>query len=86
MHVLIIGGTQFIGKCIVRKLLERGHTVTIFTRGRARPEFWDQAEHIIGDRRDEQRFQAQLAGRWFDAVIDTVIDTIAYDDDDQPVQ
>jgi nucleoside-diphosphate-sugar epimerase len=75
MDVLIIGGTQFIGKCIVRKLLERGLAVTIFTRGRARPAFWKQVEHIIGDRRDEQRFEAQLAGRRFDAVIDT----IAYD-------
>ena len=33
MRILIIGGTIFIGKHVVRRLDERGHDVTLFHRG-----------------------------------------------------
>ncbi len=34
MNVLVLGGTLFLGRHLVRELLERGHRVSIFTRGR----------------------------------------------------
>ena len=35
MHVLITGGTGFIGRALSRQLFERGHTVTVLTRARS---------------------------------------------------
>jgi nucleoside-diphosphate-sugar epimerase len=70
MRVLIIGGTKYFGKLIVRRLLERGDQVTLYTRGNTRPEFWNQVESLLGDRRDHAAFETAVANRSFDAVID----------------
>ena len=34
MKVLIIGGTKFIGKAIAESAISKGHTVTLFNRGK----------------------------------------------------
>ena len=78
MNVLVIGGTRFFGKVIVRKLLENGDGVTLYTRGNERPEFWGDVGHIVGDRTDYDDFVAKLRDTEFDAVIDN----IAYKVDD----
>jgi nucleoside-diphosphate-sugar epimerase len=70
MRVLIIGGTKYFGKIIARRLLERGDHVTLFTRGNTRPEFWDQVEAVLGDRKEYAAFEREMAGRTIDAVID----------------
>ncbi|NIN72226.1 MAG: NAD-dependent epimerase/dehydratase family protein [Gemmatimonadetes bacterium] len=71
LEILILGGTNFTGPHHVRYALERGHSVTIFTRGRRRPGlFQDAFEHVeqlIGDREDDLE---ALRGRNWDAVID----------------
>ncbi len=61
MNVLVIGGTRFIGRAIVEELLRRGHTVTVYHRGRHEVEFPSPVAHVHGDRRDYPRFQADLA-------------------------
>ena len=71
MDVLIIGGTRYMGRIVVQKLLERGDRVTVFSRGTTQPEWWEQIEHIQGDREDRADFAAKLKGKSFDAVIDT---------------
>lgn len=70
MRALVIGGTQYFGRSLVRRLLARGDNVTLYTRGKSRPEFWDQVEHILGDRTDRAAFRTNLAGREFDLVFD----------------
>ena len=50
MHVLMIGGTRFMGRIAVRKLLDAGDKVTIFSRGNTKPDWWNEVEHIRGDR------------------------------------
>jgi nucleoside-diphosphate-sugar epimerase len=70
VHVLVIGGTRYFGRILVRRLLARGDRVTLYTRGNTRPEFWDEVDHILGDRKDVDALRAHLAGRAFDAVID----------------
>lgn len=60
-----------MGRIVVQRLLERGDKVTVFSRGGARPEWWDGVEHIQGDRNDRSDFTARLKGKSFDAVIDT---------------
>jgi nucleoside-diphosphate-sugar epimerase len=72
MKVLIIGGTKYFGKIIVRKLLERGDEVWLFTRGQSRPEFWTDVRHVEGDREDYEAFERKLKGQTFDGVIDNV--------------
>ena len=37
IRILILGGTGFIGPHQVRYALDRGHTVTLFNRGRSTP-------------------------------------------------
>jgi len=71
LNILILGGTNFTGPHHVRYALERGHSVTIFTRGRRKPGLFQDAfkhvEHLIGDREDNLE---ALRGRTWDAVID----------------
>lgn len=66
MKLLVIGGTQFIGKHFVADALARGHEVTLFNRG-SRPAP-DGVEALVGDRNTDLD---RLAGREWDAVIDT---------------
>ena len=65
-RLLILGGTGFIGPPMVRYALERGHEVTIFTRGKTKSQFAD-VEHLVGDRTGDLR---ALNGRTWDAVLD----------------
>ncbi len=50
MRVLIIGGTQFVGRAVVEAYLARGDDVTLFHRGRTNPDLFAGARHVVGDR------------------------------------
>lgn len=67
MRVLILGGTGFIGPHLVRHAISRGHSVTIFTRGRRQADLPAGVEHLIGDRNGQLD---ALKGKTWDAVID----------------
>lgn len=71
LKLLILGGTSFLGPYQVHRALERGHEVTIFTRGRTEPtihtEDFQRVEHLVGDREDNL---TALEGRKWDAVLD----------------
>ncbi|MBX3014865.1 MAG: NAD-dependent epimerase/dehydratase family protein [Caldilineaceae bacterium] len=68
MKILILGGTVFVGRHLVEAATSRGHTVTLFNRGQHNPELFPQVEKLRGNRDGEL---AVLAGRQWDAVIDT---------------
>jgi len=70
LKILFIGGTDFLGPPTVRRAIERGHAVTLFNRGKTNPRLFPDLEKIKGDRNVEADLQ-QLAGREFDAVVDT---------------
>jgi nucleoside-diphosphate-sugar epimerase len=72
-RVLVIGGTLFIGRALVERLLERGDDVTIMHRGHGTP-FGARVEEIQCDRNDTNAVQRVLAGRPFDVVYDNVFD------------
>lgn len=67
MNLLILGGTGFIGPHMVREALRRGHTVTLFNRGRTNNALFPDLETITGDRAGNLE---GLDGREWDAVID----------------
>ncbi len=68
MRILVLGGTQFLGRHVVDAALARGHEVTLFNRGQTRPELFPDAERLRGDRDGDL---SALGGRVFDAVVDT---------------
>jgi len=68
VKLLVLGGTQFVGRAIAERALTRGHELTLFNRGRTNPDLFPEAEHVHGDRDEDL---SALAGRRFDAVIDT---------------
>lgn len=68
MRILVMGGTRFVGRPLVASLVEVGHEVTVFTRGRQPvPE---HVHHIQGDRTVDTDL-AQLGGRSFDVIVDS---------------
>lgn len=68
MRLLILGGTQFLGRHLVEIALEQGHDVTLFNRGQHNAGLFKHVEKLRGDR--DGRLEA-LKGRQWDAVIDT---------------
>lgn len=70
MHILIIGGTHFLGRHLVEAALARGHQLTLFNRGRTNPDLFPGIEKLRGDRANADDV-GKLHGRRFDAVVDT---------------
>lgn len=68
LKLLVLGGTGFLGPHIVRYAQARGHTLTLFNRGKTRPGLFPDTEKLQGDR--DGQLDA-LKGRKWDAVIDT---------------
>jgi 2'-hydroxyisoflavone reductase len=50
LHLLILGGTGFIGTHQVRYALSRGHKVTLFNRGTHSRMWPAEVEVLTGDR------------------------------------
>lgn len=71
MHLLILGGTVFLGRHLVEAALSRGHRITLFNRGRHGAELFAGVEKLRGDRAAGAEGLAALRGRRWDAVIDT---------------
>lgn len=49
MRVLVLGGTRFVGPPLVRRLVEDGHEVTVFHRGRTEAGAPPEVRHVHGD-------------------------------------
>ena len=50
LDFLVLGGTGFIGPHMVREALRRGHSVTLFNRGKTNNTLFPDLETIKGDR------------------------------------
>ena len=72
MHVLFIGGTGLISTAIARQLLQAGHQVTLFNRGKSENRLPDGAVEIRGDRKDYAAFEKTFADKTYDVVVDMV--------------
>ena len=69
MDILILGGTQFVGRHIVLAFLAGGHRVSILTRGQSPDELPENVERLRGDRTGAGGLDT-LAGRRWDACVD----------------
>lgn len=68
MKILVLGGTNFVGRHIVEEALKKGHSITLFNRGKSNPSIFPELKKIKGDRRNDAW---KLAAENWDAVIDT---------------
>jgi 2'-hydroxyisoflavone reductase len=66
--ILILGGTGFLGPQLVEAAQSRGHTLTLFNRGKTKPTLFPDIEKLRGNRDGDLK---ALEGRKWDAVIDT---------------
>ncbi|MFW8627233.1 NAD-dependent epimerase/dehydratase family protein [Deinococcus sp. ME38] len=69
MDILILGGTQFVGRHIVLAFLAGGHRVSILTRGQSPDELPENVERLRGDRTGAGGLDA-LTDRAWDACVD----------------
>ncbi|MFF3242430.1 SDR family oxidoreductase [Streptomyces sp. NPDC002870] len=68
MRLLILGGTEFVGRAVVESALARGWEVTVFHRGRH--EAPAGVTTLLGDRTAPEGLAALADGEW-DVVVDT---------------
>ncbi len=72
MRVLVLGGTGVISREIVKLLLEKQHSVSVYNRGSRHMPFSEDIRVIKGDRSDREGFESQMRSESFDAVIDMI--------------
>ena len=68
MKVLFYGGTRFVGKALVSRLLSKGHEIFVFTRGNLPVP--KNITHIRGDRLNDEDLK-KLSGHSFDLIVDS---------------
>lgn len=78
MKILVIGGTNFIGPPVVRRLNKMGHEVTIFHRGKTTANLPEEVNYIQGDRQNLAVYQSQFAK----IAPQVVLDMIPYTEQD----
>src|SRR6476660_9497945 len=71
MKILLIGGSGFIGPSTATLLLQDGHNVTVFHRGKTSAP--QGTEEILGDRQFLQDHQPEFRRQKFDVVVDFVL-------------
>lgn len=67
LKILILGGTGFLGPALVEAAKPRGHTLTLFNRGKTNPGMFADLEQLHGDR--DGKIDSLKDRKW-DAVID----------------
>ncbi|QFG67498.1 NAD-dependent epimerase/dehydratase family protein [Ornithinimicrobium pratense] len=69
-HILVLGGTAFLGREVARQAVGAGYDVTCLARGSAPPP--EGVDFVVADR-DEDDGLATVAGRRWDAVVDVTL-------------
>lgn len=70
LKILVLGGTQFVGRHGVETLVQAGHRVTVFNRGQTLDELPEQVERLRGDRNSGVAGLVALSNRTWDACLD----------------
>jgi nucleoside-diphosphate-sugar epimerase len=69
MRILIMGGTRFIGVYLTKALVEQGHEVVLFNRGKKTAPV-EGIQQIHGDRQDIGQLKEKLGEEQFDVIYD----------------
>lgn len=73
-QILILGGTNFIGRNLVERLLKSPkYELTLYNRGITNPNLFNQMNRLIGDRKRKEDLLQLFVKKW-----DYVIDTSCY--------
>jgi nucleoside-diphosphate-sugar epimerase len=72
MKALIIGGTGLISAGIVKHLLARGASVTVYNRSQRENTLPGTVKTLVGDRNQFDAFEATFKDQRFDVVIDMI--------------
>ncbi len=73
MNILVIGGTNFIGRALVQTLIKSGHETAILHR-KATHDFGKKVANLQADRNDAASLRSLLSGKSYDAVFDLAYD------------
>ena len=72
-RILVIGGTQFIGKLLVKELMRQHHEVFILHR-KPRHDFGSRVHNLVADRNDALAVRKAVGATRFDVVYDNAYD------------
>ena len=72
MDVAVIGGTRHVGPGIVQLLIEAGHQVSIYSRGRSKTPLPDEVKRVVVDRHAPGQLRQALQEHRPEAVIDMI--------------
>ena len=72
-RVLVIGGTQFIGRLLVNELLRAGHEVHILHR-KSRHSYGKRVHNLVADRNNAASVRKAVGATRFDVVFDNAYD------------
>jgi uncharacterized protein YbjT (DUF2867 family) len=61
MNVFVTGGTGYLGRPLVSRLIERGHDVAVLTRPGSEKKLPPGARHVPGDALDAASFRGSIA-------------------------
>lgn len=71
MNILVLGGTLFVGRALVERLLYLGyHNITLLNRGSKQVVFSYPVKTIVADRTDANQMKNALSGDSYDVVFD----------------
>lgn len=70
MKILILGGTRLTGPFTIRYLVEQGHQVTIFHRGKHQVDLPSAVHRIVGERCNLEEFTTEFRQQAPDVVLD----------------
>lgn len=71
-NVLVIGGTRFMGKELVKNLLELGNDVTIANRGQTKDSFGMHVDRLVMDIGDAESVKSALRGKYYDVIFNNL--------------
>ena len=70
--ILVFGGTRFFGKAMVQRLINRGHEVTIATRGQVKDDFESSVKRMVVNRENKESLIQAIGDKQFDVVVDNI--------------
>ncbi|WP_397538509.1 NAD-dependent epimerase/dehydratase family protein [Rummeliibacillus pycnus] len=70
MDVLLFGGSEFVGRAYLEKLIAEGYTVDIITRGIKPITVKGYRNHFKCDRKDEMALAVHIENRTYDYIFD----------------